>query len=253
MHDFWERHDIGYRLFGQFCNPTDWFNIIKTIAYHFGWADRKELSRNILDVGAGTGHNTEAILEHMTAANGCRCTATAVEPSRLANVRINEHLVSETAGGYLRQTYASYGGVGAAKYDGALFLHSTYYIPSCDQVVTDCIGRLRPGGVLQVLSLSRSSPFFKVRGSLQPFLAEDIAELSERSGWEYQVIPLPSHFHLRRSIMLNDSAVRHLERFICDGSTGDASGFKERLYAHLGSDDNDGVDLEDKLIRVIRR
>ena len=247
IRDFWAKHDINYRVFSHFCDSEDWHNILKSIAAQFRWDDG--LSRSVLDVGAGTGINTTALMEILYAQQNCRHFVSTLEPSAKARERIEHNIIYEKDGGFLRDIFATYSELNGRKFDAIVFLHSSYYVTDFEQQLTQLYrDNLYEGGVIVIVTLSRDSPFFLGYPPSVPNTAESITQWIKAVGFKYDVKILPSHFRLPQGLAPDQKLFDHLFSFICDHTQIDASDFNARLATHLISGDRNGVDLKDRLI-----
>lgn len=249
IRDFWDKHDVNYRVFSHFCDTEDWHNILKAVAAQFRWDDG--LSRSILDIGAGTGINTTALLEILYAQQYCRHFVSTLEPSGKARERIEHNIIYENDGGFLREIFATYSELGDRKFDAILFLHSSYYVPDFERQLAQLFrDNLYDGGVIVIVVLSRDSPFFLGHPPSVPNTAEDITQWVKAVGYKYDVKILPSHFRLPRGLRPDQPLFSHLFSFVCDHTQIDASEFNIKVARHLMCDDSIGVDLKDRLIVI---
>jgi SAM-dependent methyltransferase len=250
--DFWQKHDIHYRLFSQFCDLDDWYNILLTIASHFTWKGPR-VSRALLDVGAGTGINTNALLEMLYAKHQVRHVVSVVEPSSIARKRIATNVVPELEGGFLRHVFAHFSELGNRRFDGVLFLHSTYYIPDFELVLRRTVREhTEKGGVVVCAALAGNSPFFLGQTPAQPNLSEDIERIAKANRWRYDVQLLPSHYRVPDTIQLAERTLKHLHSFVCDGTAMTFQDFVSAFRTHLVTASGAGVDLKDRLITIRR-
>lgn len=252
MYDFWALHDKGYRLFSQFCDPNDWYNILRGVADELQGNSLNHKSKHLLDIGAGTGQNTQLLLELLFANGGPRDIITAVEPSELARGRIKNSLLLQADGGFLARILTDIDQIGPDRFDAIVLLHSSYYIPDFEKVLSRLYTRnLHDRGSLVVLALSAQSPFFLGRAACYKNVAEEIMAVAARNGWATKTFNYRSQFRFPAWLKLSEPSNQQLYKFIANGSGLTYREYRERFEQYMVSDS--GVDLRDRLIHIEKR
>ncbi len=247
MIDFWDEFDKSYRFFCQFCETDDWHIILKAVAgavvRHTSACD---CQLSLLDVGCGTGIATETICEIIYARTRRFPKLSIVEPSPIARQRLAHNALTESDCGPLIHTFETLDDVSDdVKFDGILFLHSTYYIDKIEEKLRRLVERnLRTKGAVFALVLPEESPFFL--GA--PCLANcsDAVEMTFRKlGLRIRTSTLKSRFYLPGNGGFTDAEADLIRKFFLPAADT-ANCFRRILSQYLGEERE--IDFKDHLL-----
>jgi SAM-dependent methyltransferase len=244
--EFWAARQPGYANLCYISDPDDWHEILAAVTSQIACVGDAERPLRLLDIGSGTGTTIAAISQRLLATYKRSSAASLVEPSVRARAA-SRVLFSESdhTFGTIR-TYSDVDGLPRSdKFDAVLYIHSTYYIGELSTQLRQILSsHVSPGGVVIVLALPQTSPFYLGRAErAQKNSAEAVVAIFADLDLATEVHTLTSRISVPPGLWEDDTLVADWRAFLGYGDW-ELERVRRGLRTHL----LDGTDLADKLI-----
>lgn len=231
-HFSWRELGVAYEAFSALCDPSDWQDILKSIAQSIALTEKSHV--RILDIGAGLGNTSSAIRRFLYGTHGVTSAWHLIDPDPTAQV--TQHMFMVPAGERLAVEYSPAMPV-AGEYDVILFVHSTYYLSDLRATFEQCTRLLRrDGGIFIAVAMDTLSPFyFQSLGNLSSGVAEEVEEAMSSLGLTCDSCGIRSRFRYSSDLASDPLLLRLITQFVvgrlnCQQS--DIEAVRTRLAGH---------------------